>query len=71
MTTVAMRRARLLLSGALLLLLPLPLWAQVPASAAESSGFQRHTTHDEMTEFLVALRGGSSDMRLATYGESR
>jgi dipeptidyl-peptidase 4 len=48
-----------------------PAAAQEPVTAAEASGFERHTTHDEMMEYLLALRAGSTDMRLATYGESR
>lgn len=48
-----------------------PLHAQQLRSAAEASGFQQHTTHDEMMSYLVALRGTSTDMRLASYGESR
>jgi dipeptidyl-peptidase 4 len=45
--------------------------AQQPQTPAEASGFERYTTHDEMMEYLVSLRGGSMDMRLATYGETR
>ena len=45
--------------------------AQQPATAAEQSGFERHTTHDEMMDYLVAVRATSTDMRLASYGESR
>jgi dipeptidyl-peptidase 4 len=43
----------------------------VPRTAPELSGFQRHTTHEEMMEFMVRLRAQSPDMRLASYGESR
>jgi len=39
--------------------------------AAETVAFQRHTTHDEMMAYLVDLRATSTDIRLATYGESR
>jgi dipeptidyl-peptidase 4 len=45
--------------------------AQVPRTAAETSGFERHTTHDEMMDYLLALRARSTDMRLGTYGETR
>jgi dipeptidyl-peptidase 4 len=38
---------------------------------AEQSNFQRYTDHEEMWEYLVALRAGSPDMRLGTYGETR
>jgi dipeptidyl-peptidase 4 len=45
--------------------------AQAPRTAPERTGFEQYTTHDEMMEFLVALRASSPDMRLATYGVSR
>jgi dipeptidyl-peptidase 4 len=48
-----------------------PVSAQDLRTAAEASGFERHTTHDEMMAYLLALRAGSTDMRLATYGASR
>src|SRR5687767_15003725 len=48
-----------------------PLRAQELRTAAEAATFERHTTHDEMMDYLVALRATSTDMRLATYGESR
>jgi dipeptidyl-peptidase 4 len=38
---------------------------------AEQSNFQRYTDHQEMWDYLVALRGSSPDMRLGTYGETR
>jgi dipeptidyl-peptidase 4 len=38
---------------------------------AEESGFQRYTNHEEMWDYLLALRSRSTDMRLATYGETR
>ncbi|HSJ25712.1 MAG TPA: M14 family zinc carboxypeptidase [Longimicrobiales bacterium] len=37
----------------------------------EVSGFQRHTSHDEMWDYLLALRSRSTDMRLGSYGETR
>ena len=40
-------------------------------SPAEQSGFDRHTTHEEMMDYLVSVRATSTDMRLASYGESR
>ncbi|CAN5802469.1 M14 family metallopeptidase [soil metagenome] len=40
-------------------------------TAAEESGFQRHTNHQEMWDYLLALRSRSTDMRLTTYGETR
>ena len=42
-----------------------------PRTAAEESGFQRHTRHDEMWDYLEQLRGVSTEMRLGTYGETR
>jgi dipeptidyl-peptidase 4 len=50
---------------------PAGLAAQQPRSAAEVSGFERYTTHDEMMQYLMALRQQSADMRLSSYGESR
>jgi dipeptidyl-peptidase 4 len=38
---------------------------------AEASGFQRYTSHQEMWDYLLALRARSTDMRLGTYGETR
>jgi dipeptidyl-peptidase 4 len=38
---------------------------------AEASGFQRHTDHQEMWDYLLALRARSTDMRLGSYGETR
>jgi dipeptidyl-peptidase 4 len=37
----------------------------------ELSGFQRHTSHDEMWDYLLALRSRSTDVRLGSYGETR
>jgi hypothetical protein len=64
-------RAAILLLVALVLTSGRPLSAQELRTAAEAATFERHTTHDEMMNYLVALRATSTDMRLATYGESR
>ncbi len=65
----------LLLAGA-----PLPGQAQArwsavpeghPRTAAEANGFTAHTRHLEMWEYLHALRGVSTGMRLGTYGRTR
>lgn len=37
---------------------------------AEASGFQRHTRHAELLEYLRAVRAASADMRLGSYGET-
>jgi len=45
--------------------------AQSPAAlrtAAEESGFARHTRHDELLDYLRALRAASPEMRLGFYG---
>ena len=63
--------AAMLLFAALAFTGATPVSAQELRSAAEASGFQRYTTHDEMMEYLLALRASSTDMRLARYGESR
>lgn len=47
--------------------------AQSPQSlrtAAEKSGFERHTRHDELLEYLRELRAVSPEMRLGFYGET-
>ena len=41
-----------------------------PRTAAEMVNFERHTRHLEMWEYLEALRGASTEMRLGTYGET-
>jgi len=50
-------------------------WEPVPAghprTAAEMNGFTAHTRHLEMWDYLEALRGVSTDMRLGSYGETR
>jgi dipeptidyl-peptidase 4 len=68
--------ARVRATGLLLLALAMP--AAVAGQAigelrtpAELSNFQRHTSHDEMWAYLLALRAGSSDVRLASYGTTR
>jgi hypothetical protein len=74
----SVRHVRRTAAGALLaiaLVLPQP-----PAAAQElrdlrtpleESGFQRYTSHEEMWDYLLALRARSTDMRLGSYGESR
>lgn len=42
-----------------------------PRTAAEESGFQAYTRHLEMWDYLEALRGNTTEMRLGVYGESR
>ncbi len=42
-----------------------------PRTAAEESGFDRHTRHDEMWDYLRSLRSLSTEMRLGSYGETR
>jgi dipeptidyl-peptidase 4 len=37
----------------------------------ETSGFTRHTSHQEMQDYLLALRSRSTDMRLGSYGQTR
>ncbi len=39
-------------------------------TAAEESGFKRHTRHPELLEYLRALRAASPEMRLGYYGET-
>ena len=53
------------------LLLAAPLAAQEIRTASEESGFERHTTHAEMMDYLVKLRATSQDMLLSEYGETR
>ncbi len=76
----APRRALALLAPlALALLLALPAAAQTqwspvpdgfPRTAAEESGFERHTNHQEMWDYLRALKAVSPNMYLGTYGET-
>jgi dipeptidyl-peptidase 4 len=42
-----------------------------PRTAAELNGFTAHTRHLEMWDYLRALRGSTSEMRLASYGQTR
>ncbi len=50
-------------------------WSPVPEghprTAAEQNGFTAHTRHLEMWDYLHALRGVSTGMRLGTYGQTR
>jgi dipeptidyl-peptidase 4 len=50
-------------------------WAPVtpgfPRTAAELNGFTAHTRHLEMWDYLRALRGATTEMRLSSYGETR
>ena len=41
-----------------------------PQTASELSGFERHTRHLEMWDYLTALRGATTEMRLGTYGQT-
>jgi hypothetical protein len=41
-----------------------------PRTAAELNGFTAHTRHDEMWQYLEALRGANTGMRLGTYGQT-
>jgi len=41
-----------------------------PRTAAEESGFARHTRHLEMWDYLRALRASTTEMRLGTYGQT-
>ncbi len=49
-------------------------WAPVangfPRTASERSGFAAHTRHLEMWDYLRALRGATTEMRLGSYGMS-
>jgi len=44
--------------------------AQELQTPHEESGFERHTTHDEMVEYLYRVNGQSDVMTLGTYGKS-
>lgn len=50
-------------------------WSPVPdghpRTAAEMEGFDRHTRHGEMWDYLHALRAVAPNMRLSDYGETR
>ena len=41
-----------------------------PTTPAETSGFESYTSHDEMWEYLEALKAVSTEMRLGVYGET-
>jgi hypothetical protein len=64
----------LLLAGAAAVL-PLSSWAQtLPPTGAERAGFERHTSHDELMEFLYDVQSRTDRMlirHLATTGEGR
>jgi len=42
-----------------------------PQTAGELSGFQATTSHQEMWDYIHALRNASMDMRVGSYGETR
>lgn len=45
--------------------------AQEPLrTESEESGFERHTSYENMAAFLLALRAQSTDVRLASFGQS-
>jgi len=48
-----------------------PLAPGFPRTAAELNGFTAHTRHLEMWDYLRALRGATTEMRLASYGQTR
>ncbi len=48
-----------------------PVAAAFPRTAAEQNGFTAHTRHLEMWDYLQALRGATTEMRLGSYGETR
>jgi len=48
-----------------------PVAAGFPRTAAELNGFTAHTRHLEMWAYLRALRGATTEMRLASYGQTR
>ena len=69
----------LVLAALLVALTAAPTQAQVrwspvpdgyPRTAAEENAFTRHTRHLEMWEYLEALRGVTTNMRLGTYGQT-
>ena len=71
-------RALALPRGAKVLTTPLTAqtaWSPVPpgypTTAAEDADFSRHTRHEEMWEYLEALRAVTPEMRLGVYGETR
>jgi hypothetical protein len=48
-----------------------PVAAGFPRTAAEENGFTAHTRHLEMWDYLGALRGVTTEMRLGSYGQTR
>jgi hypothetical protein len=48
-----------------------PVSAGFPRTPAELSGFTAHTRHLEMWDYLGALRGATTEMRLGSYGQTR
>ena len=72
-------RARLVAVAAMALMAaPLPAqvaWTPVPLGSprtgAELNGFTAHTRHLEMWDYLEALSGATTEMRLGSYGETR
>jgi hypothetical protein len=48
-----------------------PVTQGFPRTAAELNGFTAHTRHLEMWDYLRALRGATTEMRLSSYGETR
>ncbi len=41
-----------------------------PQTPSEISGFESYTNHQEMWDYLEALKGATTEMRLGVYGES-
>src|SRR5688572_156581 len=73
------RSALVVLALAPLTLAAFPLRAQIPwapvargfpRTAAEQNGFSAHTRHLEMWDYLRELRGATTEMRLASYGQT-
>ncbi|MEX0894042.1 MAG: M14 family zinc carboxypeptidase [Gemmatimonadota bacterium] len=66
------RLRTVLAAAALVAVAAAPLAAQQDLrTGSEQAGFERHTTHPEMMEYLTAMRASSPDMRLGSYGETR
>ncbi len=45
--------------------------AQNLQTPGEQAGFERHTSHEELVDYLYEVKGETRDMILGTYGESR
>jgi hypothetical protein len=69
----------LVFASTLLLLAATPVHAQrawspvadgFPRTTAEQANFESTTSHQEMWDYLEALRGASTEMRLGSYGET-